>query len=319
MEYDFDQINDRKGTYSTQWDFTADRFQKKDLLPFSISDTDFIIPEPITNTIKELVEKRIYGYTRWNHHDYKSSIANYFNSKFEVTIDEDWVVYSPSVLYSISQLIKLLTNKEDAIVCFNPMYDSFFTVVTGNDRKLISNNLVKKNDIFKIDFSQLEKQLRESRLLLLCSPHNPTGRIWTEEEMNHIIRLCKKYDVSIISDEIHMDIQIGNRKNIPLLKYRTLYKKLYTCGSSSKTFNTPGLIGSYALIPDEDVRNAFLYQTRKVDFLNSPSIFGMYATMIGYQNCDDYTEQLCKYVKKNMQYLKMRIDKDFRGFIRKCG
>ena len=167
---------------------------------------------------------------------------------------------------------------------------------------------------FKLISIFFKKQLQDAQILLLCAPHNPTGRIWTDQEMMTMIQLCQKYQVKIISDEIHMDIQIGDRKHIPLLKYFHQYNELYTASSSSKTLNTPGLIGSYVIIPNDDVRDAFLNQTRKKDFLNSASIFGMHATMIGYTQCDDYIDQLNEYIRHNMQYVEDFIKKELPDF-----
>ena len=129
-----------------------------------------------------------------------------------------------------------------------------------------------------------------------------------------IVSLCKKHRVKIISDEIHMDIQLKDNKHIPLLSYINEYTELYTASSCSKTLNVPGLIGSYLIVPKEEIRDAFLHQTRKVDFLNSVSIFGMYATMIGYRECDDYIDQLNAYIKSNMEYVKSFIDKELPDF-----
>lgn len=310
MNYNFDEVHNRLGTYCTQWDYIEDRFMKKDLIPFSISDTDFIIPKPITEKILEVAKHQIYGYTRWNHHDFKSSITGYFQRHFQTDIEEDWILYSPSVMYSVSLLIRLLSQPGDKVLTFNPMYDSFFTVIEDNDRQLVSHHLIHKDGQFIIDFDLFEEQIKECQLLLLCAPHNPTGRIWTDEEMIQMIHLCQKYNIKIISDEIHMDIQIGKRQHIPLLKYYSQYQELYTASSSSKTLNTPGLIGSYVIIPQEKVRDEFLYQTRKRDFLNSASILGMYATMVGYTKCDDYIEQLNEYIRGNMQFVDEFIKKE---------
>lgn len=314
MKYDFDKVNNRLGTYCTQWDYIEDRFGKKDLIPFSISDTDFIIPEPITNKILEVAKHRIYGYTRWNHHDYKSSITSYFKRRFNTDILEDSILYSPSVMYSVSLLIRLLSKPGDTVLTFNPMYDAFFSVIQDNNRRLLSHNLINNNGVFEIDFDILEEQVKQSQLLLLCSPHNPTGRIWTTEEMKKIICICKKYNVKIISDEIHMDIQIGTKKHQPLMKFYEFYDELYTASSSSKTLNTPGLIGSYVIIPNQKVRDEFLFHTRKRDFLNSVSIFGMYATMVGYTQCDDYIDQLNEYIRGNMNLVQDFIEKELPDF-----
>lgn len=314
MHYDFDEVHNRLGTYCTQWDYIEDRFNKKDLIPFSISDTDFIIPKPITKKIHEVADHQIYGYTRWNHHDFKSSITTYFKRRFDTDMEEDWILYSPSVMYSVSLLIRLLSQPHDKVLTMNPMYDAFINVIKENDRELLSHHLIKEEGTFKIDFDVFEKQAQESTLLLLCSPHNPTGRIWSDEEMHRMIEICKKYHVKIISDEIHMDIRIKDAKHHPLMKYYGEYKDIFTASSSSKTLNTPGLIGSYVIIPEEKIRDEFLGVTRRRDFLNSASIFGMYATMIGYTECDDYIDQLNEYIRGNMELVENFIRDELKDF-----
>ena len=314
MKYNFDEVHNRLGTYCTQWDYIEDRFHKKDLIPFSISDTDFIIPKPITEKINEVANHQIYGYTRWNHHDFKSSITGYFQRHFDTHIEEDWILYSPSVMYSVSLLIRLLSKRHDKVLTMNPMYDAFINVIKENDRELVTHNLIATDKSYEIDFDVFEKQARQCQILLLCSPHNPTGRIWSDEEMRKMIDICKKYHLKIISDEIHMDIQIQTKKHQPLLKYINLYEEMYTASSSSKTLNTPGLIGSYVMIPNEKIRDKFLGITRRRDFLNSASIFGMYATMIGYTRCDDYIEQLNEYIRGNMKLLEDFIEENLPDF-----
>lgn len=314
MKYNFDEVHNRLGTYCTQWDYIEDRFQKKDLIPFSISDTDFIIPKPITKKIHEVADHQIYGYTRWNHHDFKSSITSYYERHFDTHIEEDWILYSPSVMYSVSLLIRLLSQPKEKVLTMNPMYDAFFNVISENDRELVSHNLVKKDGTFFIDFDIFEKQAKESAILLLCSPHNPTGRIWSDEELRKMIDICKKYQVKIISDEIHMDIQVKDAKHRPLMGYLNEYDELYTASSSSKTLNTPGLIGSYVMIPNEKMRDEFIGITRRRDFLNSASILGMYATMIGYTQCDDYIDQLNEYIQGSMELVENFIHENLPDF-----
>ncbi|WP_290138975.1 MalY/PatB family protein [uncultured Dubosiella sp.] len=302
MNYDFNEVINRKGTYCTQWDYVQDRFGEKDLLPFTISDTDFKIPVPITEKIKEVAAHEIYGYTRWNHADFKNSIAGHYGRRFNTPIQKEWILYSPSVMYSVSLLIRFLSEEGDSVLTFDPMYDAFMNVIEQNHRKLIGYSL-NAEEGWSIDFERLDKELEGASILLLCSPHNPTGRVWTKEEMDQIVRLCKKHRVKIISDEIHMDIHLQGEAPIPLLRYIDEYDGLYTASAASKIFNVPGLIGSYVMIPDEAVRNAFLHQTRTMDFLNSASIFGMHAIMTGYNECDDYIDQLSAYVFENMKFV----------------
>lgn len=308
----FDEINDRKGTYCTQWDYIEDRFGKSGLLPFSISDTDFKIPEPITKQLEKILEHQIFGYTRWNHDDFKGSIQGFFQRRFDCHIEKDWVVYSPSVIYSVSVLLRLLSQDNDTVLCFNPMYDAFFNVVEKNKRNLISCHL--NNETFQIEFHDFENKIKDCQVLLLCSPHNPTGRVWTSEELQHIIKICQKYQVKIISDEIHMDVILTNRKHQPILKYLSQYNQLYLVSSSSKTMNTPGLGGSYAIIPNQEIKKQFLIQTKEKDFVNSANIMGMHACMVGYTQCDNYIDQLVDYIKGNMRYVETYLKKNIPDF-----
>ena len=217
-------------------------------------------------------------------------------------------------MYSVSLLIRLLSQPKEKVLTMNPMYDAFFNVISENDRELVSHNLVKKDGTFFIDFDIFEKQAKESAILLLCSPHNPTGRIWSDEELRKMIDICKKYQVKIISDEIHMDIQVKDAKHRPLMGYLNEYDELYTASSSSKTLNTPGLIGSYVMIPNEKMRDEFIGITRRRDFLNSASILGMYATMIGYTQCDDYIDQLNEYIQGSMEFVENFIHENLPDF-----
>lgn len=314
MKVNFDEINDRKGTYCTQWDYIEDRFGRSGLLPFSISDTDFKIPIPITQQLEKVLNHQIFGYTRWNHDDFKGSIQGFLQRRFSCYIEKDWVIYSPSVIYSVSVLLRLLSQDNDSILCFNPMYDAFFNVIEKNNRNLVSCNLLSKDKIFEIDFIDFKNKIKDCQILLLCSPHNPTGKVWSEEELSQIIELCKKHQVKIISDEIHMDIILTNKKHQPILKYLSQYNQLYLVSSSSKTMNTPGLGGSYAIIPNTEIRNQFLTQTKEKDFVNSANIMGMHACMVGYTECDDYIDQLVEYIKGNMKYVETFLQDNIPDF-----
>lgn len=314
MKYNFDEVNDRHGTYCTQWDFVQDRFGEENLLPFSISDTDFKAPQHVIDKLDEVIRAGVYGYTRWNHHDYKGSIASFLNRRHNMNIQEDWIVYSPSVLYSVSLLVRLLTQPKDKVVTFSPMYDSFLTVFDENDRQRVDCPLRIENGRFTIDFELLEEQLKSASLFLLCSPHNPTGRAWTQDEMFQMVNLCKKYNVKMISDEIHSDIILNENSHVPLLKYLDQYDQLYLLSSASKTFNIPGLLGSYCVLANDKIREAFVHHMRKVDFLNSISLPGLMGTIVSYNECEDYIEQLNEYIKGNMLFVKEYIDSNFPDF-----
>lgn len=304
---DFNKIHNRLGTYCTQWDFIEDRFGEKDLLPFSISDTDFLVPKQIQDQLFKNVEHGIFGYTRWRHNDYLNAISNYFKRRFDTHIDKSWIIYSPSVMYSVSILLRQLCNEGDAVAVFNPMYDAFIDVIENNSLKINSVLLNSSAGKFVYDPEELELAISKSKVFLLCSPHNPTGRLWTNEELEEIIMLAKKYHVFVISDEIHMDVNLSSRKHQPILKYLKDYPNIALVSSVSKTMNTPALGGSYAIIPSNELYDVFQQITRKRDFVNSASIMGIEACMIGYRDCDDYIEELNLYIKQNMNLLKEHL------------
>lgn len=309
MSYDFDAVHDRLGTYCTQWDYIQDRFGEAGLLPFSISDHDFRVPDPIVRALHEVIDRGIFGYTRWNHHDFKGAVTGFYARRFGVEMPEDWVLYSQSVMYTLAKLMCFFTEPGDGVVSFAPMYDSFIKICVGNGRRLISNKLVNVDGHYEIDFEQLDADLADARVMLLCSPHNPCGRVWTREELSRIVALCREHRVKIISDEIHMDLEMAEeRRQIPALAFFDEYPEISIASACSKTLNTPGLMGSYAIIPDSDVREEFLYQTRNRDLINSASIPGLYATMVGYTECDDYIDELRAYLRGNHELVKSFID-----------
>lgn len=315
MKHDFDKVMDRKGTYCTQWDYIQDRFGKEDILPFSISDTDFTIPREVYVQLKKVVDHQIYGYSRWNHHDFKGAIVSYFNRRLACEVEEEWVLYSPSVLYTISLLFRLLSKENDGVLTFQPMYDAFYNVIQENHRNLVTSNLVETKGMYNIDFKDLERKLQEVKILLLCSPHNPTGKIFTEIELERIISLCKQYQVKIISDEIHMDVIMPGNKQISMATYLDVYSQIYIASSGSKTFNFPGLIGSYAIVSNPQVYADFIHQTRNKDFLNSVSLLGMHATITAYNECEYYIDELNSYIHDNFIYVEKFIKEHFKDIV----
>lgn len=313
MTYNFDEQIDRRGTFCTQWDYIQDRFGEKDLLPFSISDTDFRVPAQIQEALSQVVTHGIYGYSRWNHDTYKKAVAGYFSNRHDTEIDREWVVYSPSVLYSIAVLLRLLCHRNDKILVFEPMYDAFYHLIGDNGRRMVPLRLQSSQSGYTIDFQRFEDLVKECRIFLLCSPHNPTGRVWTPEEMNRMIELCRKYQVDLISDEIHADVILTKRRHTSIMKFTKDYDRLYLVSSPSKTFNTPGLLGSYCVIPDPEIRRQLIFRMRNRDFLNSASLMGMHALITGYESCMDYADQLSDYILGNMLELKTFIDTELSG------
>lgn len=313
MENQFDQLINRYGTFSTQWDFIEDRFGVADLLPFSISDMDFELPSGTKNILAQAVEHGVFGYTRWNHPTYKNSVVNWFKRRFNTSLKPEWVVYSPSVIFSLAKFIELYSQKGDKVVTFTPCYDAFFTTVSNNCRILIPCSLILQEDTatFGVDFKKLESifQKEKPAIFLLCSPHNPTGKVFSEEELELLLELCNQYGVAIISDEIHMDILRKGMKHHPILDYANQCQvPIVLLSSASKSFNIPGLGGSYVICPNEVIRNKFLNILKGQNGLSSIPYLALLAQIDCYENQETWLEELNKYIDKNFRWLKEKLN-----------
>lgn len=299
----FDEPINRKGTQCTQWDYVEDRFGEKNLLPFTISDTDFKVPAAVEAALIKRMQHPVFGYTRWNHNEFKQAVCKWYSERFNSMIKSDWLVYSPSVMYSVKQLVTLLSEPGDGIIIQTPAYDAFYKMIKENKRKIVPNALIYDAKSYRIDFEELTRLMAqpENKVLLLCSPHNPTGRVWQKDELQRIIELAKTHDVFIISDEIHMDIVRKRQRHQPIIDL--LQENVALVTSGSKTFNFPGLIYSYGIIPDPKLRERFLTQLKEADGLSSTSIFGMTATIAAYDNESKWVDQLNDYLDGNIAYV----------------
>lgn len=308
--YNFDEVINRKDTNCTQWDYVQDRFGQSGLLPFTISDTDFALPKQAIQRLNERMSHPVFGYTRWNHKDFKNSIETWYQKRFNTKIDKDWIYYTPTVIYAISQLIKMKSNDNDGVIIQTPAYDAFFNVIKENNRTVVQNDLIYKDGYYSIDYINLEELLSKvnNKILLLCSPHNPTGRVWSDEELTKLIELCQKHNVYIISDEIHMDIVRKEYNHIPILKKSIDNIAIVTSGS--KTFNFPGLLFAYVLIPNLEDGDMFLRYLKQRDGLSSPSIMGMEATITAYNECSEWVEELNNYLDENIKIVQDYLERN---------
>ncbi|MHA4990275.1 MalY/PatB family protein [Cetobacterium somerae] len=303
---DFGKVIDRRGTYSTQWDYIEDRFGPgtKSLTPFSISDMDFKSPNEIIETLKEVLAHGVFGYSRWNHSNYKGAIKNWYLKRYKTNIKEEWVVYSPAVIYSISILLEEILKKGEKILTHTPRYDGFNKILSNYNVIDIKLKEVSKGE-YETDFEKIEAEFKKGiKAFLLCNPENPVGKVWSEMELRGLIKLCEKYDVYLISDDIHMDI--SRVEVTPAIKLRE--RKTIIVSSASKSFNTPALGGSYALIPDEDIRNKFLYLIKEKHALGSPMIMGMLSTITAYNSCEKWLDDLNEYLTANCEYVVKVLD-----------
>ncbi|WP_125980719.1 MalY/PatB family protein [Loigolactobacillus iwatensis] len=315
MKIDFDKVIDRHHTSSTQWDYISDRFGREDILPFSISDTDFPVPEEVQTALAKRMAHPIYGYTRWNHSEYKDSIVNWFKNRHQAKIAGDWISYSPSVGFSIASFIRMKSEENDGVIVFAPMYDAFYNIIQSNHRRLLPVKLTGADQDYQIDWDTLRLFLEEehNKILLLTNPHNPTGKVFSKKELQKIVQLCQQNHVFIISDDIHSDIVYGTNCYTPITELT--HKDIVLCSSASKTFNIPGLVGSYLLCPDDDLLVQFLHELKQKNALSSASIFGITAQIAAYNQSVTYVDELKAYLAQNMQLVQDFIAKNIPELI----
>ena len=308
--FDFSTPVNRKGTYCTQWDFVADRFGADDLLPFTISDMDMATAPCVQSALAERLQHPVWGYSRWDHDDFKSAIVDWFSLRFATGIEKDAIVYGPSVIYIIARLIHLWSAPGDEVLVHTPAYDAFEKVIQSSRRKMLRCPLIKGQDGFEINWPLFTEQVNRShcKILLLCSPHNPTGRVWSANELKRIDDICHTAGVRVISDEIHMDTTFVQHHPWAGI---TKSRDWALVSSASKSFNIPALGGAYALLPDEQSRNDYLALLKSADGLSSPSVLGMIALISAYREGGGWLDSLNHYLKRNHQQLVHRLNDCF--------
>ena len=215
--FDFSKVVDRHGTWCTQWDYVADRFGTADLLPFTISDMDFATAPCIIEALNQRLMHGVFGYSRWKNDEFLAAIAHWFSTQHYTAIDPQSVVYGPSVIYMVSELIRQWSETGEGVVIHTPAYDAFYKAIEGNQRTVMPVALEKQADGWFCDMGKLEAVLAkpECKIMLLCSPQNPTGKVWTCDELEIMADLCERHGVRVISDEIHMDMVWGEQPHIP--------------------------------------------------------------------------------------------------------
>ncbi|PKH26581.1 transcriptional regulator [Enterobacterales bacterium CwR94] len=300
MTFNFDTPVDRRGSWCTQWDFVADRFGQPDLLPFTISDMDFPTAPVVIEELHRRVAHGVLGYSRWQHDDFINAIAHWYQQRFATSVDKHQVVYGPSVIYMVAQLIRLWSAPGEGVVIHTPAYDAFTKTITGNQRQVMALPLQKHGNDWLCDMQALEQLLAQPhcKVLLLCSPHNPTGKVWTLSELQQMAALCERHQVRVISDEIHMDMVFGDRVHIPWIQVARGHWALFT--SASKSFNIPALTGAYGFIAEESDRQAWFQALKNADGLSSPAILSVAAHITAYQQGAPWLDALRAYLQDNL-------------------
>lgn len=309
--FDFSEVVDRHGTWCTQWDYVADRFGTADLLPFTISDMDFSTAPCIIEALNQRLIHGVFGYSRWKNDEFLAAIAHWFSTQHYTAIDPQSVVYGPSVIYMVSELIRQWSETGEGVVIHTPAYDAFYKAIEGNQRTVMPVALEKQPDGWFCDMGKLEAVLAkpECKILLLCSPQNPTGKVWTCDELEIMADLCERHGVRVISDEIHMDMVWGEQPHIPWSNVARGDWALLTSGS--KSFNIPALTGAYGIIENSSSRDAYLSALKGRDGLSSPSVLALTAHIAAYQQGAPWLDALRVYLKDNLTYIADKMNAAF--------
>lgn len=301
MKYNFDEIVPRRNTLSYKWDSAADG----EVLPMWVADMDFRTAPAIVEALQKRVSHGIFGYTRVPD-AYYDAVINWFGRRHGWKIRRERMIYTSGVVPALSAIIKALTVPGDKVVVQTPVYNCFFSSIRNNGCTLVSNPLVRVEDTWKMDFEDLEQKVSDpkAKLFLLCNPHNPAGRVWTQEELTRMGEICFRHDVMIISDEIHCELVFPEYRYIPFASISEEFAaRSVTCISPSKAFNMAGLQIANIVAPDEEVRRK-IDKAININEVCDVNPFGVLATIAAYNEGEEWLVQLLDYLKGN--YLWMR-------------
>lgn len=305
MSKSFDEIINRRGTNSIKYDFATERGKPEDVLPLWVADMDFRTPPAVIETLIEASRHGIFGYSE-SKSEYFDAVSTWFLERFQWEVERDWLVKTPGVVYAIACAIRAFTKEDEAVLIQQPVYYPFSETVLANKRKLVNNALVYENSQYRMDFEDFEAKVTENKvkLFLLCSPHNPIGRVWTKEELITIGDICKKHEVIVVSDEIHADFTYPGYKHQVFADLKPDYlENTIVCTAPSKTFNLAGLQNSNIFIPNKKLKARFLGEIKASGYSQLNSM-GLIACQAAYQYGGPWLEELKEYLKGNLELIR---------------
>ncbi|AFC32486.1 class I and II aminotransferase [Paenibacillus mucilaginosus 3016] len=302
MAYDFDRLIDRRNTRSYKWDQGAKLFGDPDILPLWVADMDFLAPPAVREVLEKRAALGVYGYAVRTE-SYLASIVNWYRRRHGWTVEPGWITDSPSIVTSLSLAVELFTEPGGEVVLQSPVYYPFYDVILGNGRKVAKNPLVIRNNRFEMDYEHLESLFQGgAKLLLLCSPHNPGGRVWEREELLRLGELCLRYGVTVVSDEIHCDLALSGHKHIPFASLSPeLADITMTCLAATKTFNLPGLHTSYVVTSNASLRRRLEHRIKTLS-IHMASHFAQDAVEAAYNEGEPWLDEMLAYVEGNLDY-----------------
>jgi len=306
MKYDFDEIIQRRDSNSYKWDTTSD----SDVLPMWVADMDFRTAPAIIDSLHQRVEHGVFGYTKVPQTYFDATIS-WFQRRHNFDINKEWILFTSGVVPALSAIIKALTKPGDKVIVQTPVYNCFFSSIRNDECELVVNELVYENGVYSIDFDELENKASDPKvkLLLLCNPHNPVGRVWTLEELIKIGEICLRNNVIVISDEIHCDLVYDGYTHIPFGSINEEFlQNSVTCIAPTKTFNLAGIQVANIVAADEDKRKK-IDKALNVNEVCEINAFAVEALIAAYNEGEDWLEELKAYLYNNYIYLKEFFEK----------
>lgn len=298
--YDFDKVVDRRGTSSIKWNVQYDFGQKDGLLPFWIADTDFAAEPKILEAMKKRLDHPIIGYADpWD--NVYTAIQGWWDRRHGWKPERDWLYISSGVVTSIYFNLKMLIPEGEKVLVFSPVYDPFFAAIQNSGHELVECAMNHEDNYYTINYECFEEELKNGvKAVIMCNPHNPVGRVWSEEELEKVVNLCVKYDVYLLSDEVHCDYAYA-RKYTPMGKFSQIHDKLIVYTAISKSFNMAGMVSSCLMIPNVELKKKIVadFESR---WMFGPCDLAFNAMEAAYTYGDEWMNEAAAYVKANAEY-----------------
>ena len=305
MKYNFDELTDRRNTNSLKWDVGENE------LPMWVADMDFKTAPEIADSVIARAKSGIYGYQIVPDEWYKA-VAGWWTRRHNFEVKEEWLCFCTGVIPAVTSAVKRITNVGDNVVVQTPVYDIFFHSVENTGRHVLENKLAYDGEKYSIDFADLERKLSDplTTMLVLCNPHNPAGKVWARDELVKIGALCKRYGVTVLSDEIHCDLTEPNVEYTPFASASEECKSIsVTCVAASKAFNLAGLQSAAVIIPDEGLRNKIVRGLNS-DEVAEPNAFAVAATIAAFTEGGEWLDELREYISENRKTAAKFIERD---------
>lgn len=311
MKFDFDTVVNRKNTNAIKYALAKKRGKPEDAVSLWIADMDFPTAPCIQKAVAEKAAHGIWGYSRPDNR-YYDALKKWYKERHNFEVQNEWVVNTPGVCFALATAVKAFTKEGESVLIQKPVYYPFFNIINSLQRKVVNSSLILKNNHYEIDFDDFERKIVQEnvKMFILCSPHNPGGRVWTKQELQKISEICLAHNVLVVSDEIHSDITFGSNVHTVYgsLSEQAL-KNSIICTAPSKSFNLAGLQFSNIFIADEKLRKAFSEELDKTGY-DEPSVFGIVAATAAYSEGADWFDSVKSYIWENILFAKKYIEEN---------